>query len=621
MTSTQDRWIELNDFTPGIHSDFHAGGSGGARAAILKNGAATVENTYRCVGDPDGGLVPFPRATAATATIAPLGFTFHPTWLGMYLLDAVMVPWGNVLEGGTASFSAQQLMRVFTLWGMIASTTGADPYYKMVLCRMYDYFTTGTKDVLWESSNNAATYLGANTLVTMQGGNMISLLTSGSAHSAPVTQSDLITAVGGCVHMPVDHAVAAIVAPEAGQTTFDTDVSVNYPTGVAAGTEYAAGFPWIYPNPTTLNTVYIPQSDIAAIIAGYRYAINHQGRFVSLAYASRSSGSAIGSSIVDVIYYNPPLDAQGLIFTTGLGSFAPADDNITGPISFGVSASVDELLLVRESGGGVLLRGDLDNPTVQKLPGIESTQGVTCVPVTTPIGIVYGTRLGVYAWSGGDTARKLSEQLDGMFWDHSGGKPYSGNRGRFGYWNPFVFTPNNWCMDTRTNAWWRSENTATRVYNVYLSNPTTGELFAFPWVNTASAPMYYTYAAATLAQSWSWQSQPLVESRDRVLAVRELELVVSPGTNVNTDQSIAVTVTGYDDTGAPTTATKTFTFSGVNGAQPIILRGDLSAELQGRYIQVRFVADGGSTGGGNGNAPKLLSARFATRDGSQPRKV
>ena len=52
------------------------------------------------------------------------------------------------------------------------------------------------------------------------------------------------------------------------------------------------------------------------------------------------------------------------------------------------SISASELFLVRHSGGGYVISGDLNSPTVTRLPGVTSTNGIVQVAGQTPIGLV-----------------------------------------------------------------------------------------------------------------------------------------------------------------------------------------------------------------------------------------
>ena len=55
-------WITIDDFSPGIHGDYHSGITGTTRgSAYLQNGAAVIRSTYRCCSDQVGALVPLPE--------------------------------------------------------------------------------------------------------------------------------------------------------------------------------------------------------------------------------------------------------------------------------------------------------------------------------------------------------------------------------------------------------------------------------------------------------------------------------------------------------------------------------------------------------------------------------
>lgn len=642
MVAAQNRWIDLSDFTPGIFGDYHASAtpsSSATRAAIPRNGAATVENTYRCVASPSGGLEPLPGMdenayeAGAVTTLIPNAATtnYASRYPALYLLDAIALGQPHVI---TSQLPAEGAVQVATLWGAILNAVpGVNPYEFIQIGRSWAHEWNGASwawqvgDYYFESSETGGWIPDpVDARVPLPGANLTTWRGASTTGGPPIPVANLAAGVAGCNAFQVSHGVAAIPAVRQPWTTYDTDVAATYPCAAIA---FLSGHVFFHPNPTTptVPSTHVPN---AGVLPSYpHYMLGHQGRTVALCRAAGSGGfpTLYGFYVRDEYWYTPPLDPRSQVFTAGPVRDQAADDNIVGPIAFGASLSQDEMLLVRDKGGAIVVRGDLDNPTVQRLPGVESTYNcITCVPAVTPLGVVYASRNGIFAWNGGETSDRLSDQIDGYFWDfrNSTTEYFIGNHGRLDFWHPFIAVPNNYLFDTRTQSWWRLEPTSTLgiAFSHYSVDPSTNRLLAFPYKATANnAQVFRTFTNTYLAPSWSWQSQPIIESRDNLLAVQELEIMVSPGSNINTNQTLAVTITGYNADGSPITpVTETFTFSGVNGAQPIIMRKDVHAQLNVRYMQVRFVADGGSTGGGNGNAPKLLSCRFAVRESNMPAK-
>lgn len=618
-----DRWIEISDFTPGIYADFHAGSVAGSNAAVLRNGAATANATYRCIGDPRGGLSPLPLVGGGSLFAAPtmaLPIPLANLWPAMnavYLVDALVVSDSN--EKAPGALNKDNSPTVYTLWGALASRTGANPYGHVVLGRLFRGAGSTTNDFLWESSIDYATYNSPNTAAYIPGGNLTTYRSTSIAGGPPIPVINLVGGVMGSSVVKVSHTAAAINATEATWTTFDTDVSVNYPTGVALN--FDDGFGFVHPNPTapTGSGGYYPDYPASATSVGARFVVGHQGRMVILQRSQVNAGLAFAQQ-QDTVMYSPPLDIRAVVFTSGFTVDQWTDDNTRGVSTVAASAALDELFVLRDEGGALVIRGDLDNPTVTRLPHVQSTGHVYSTPVQTPIGLVYGATTGVFNWNGGDTSEHLSPQLDGDFWNPSTStESFKGNFTRFAYWHPYVMAPNNWLMDTRTRSWWRFEQplaNGIQPFGCYGVDPGTGQLLCFPYkkIGSGAAP-WYTSDPAILATSYQWQSQPLLETRDRLVTAEEVEIMVSPGANTNTGQTVMITLLAFDYKGVATSTVTTFTFSGINGPQPILLRADLTTALTGRYMQLRIAVDG------NGKAAaKVLSVRLGIRDSNMPAK-
>ena len=277
--------------------------------------------------------------------------------------------------------------------------------------------------------------------------------------------------------------------------------------------------------------------------------------------------------------------------------------------------TADELLVVKSTGGGAIVRGDLDNPTVRRLPHIEPTYNTACKGTQSPIGYVYGSRTGVHLFDGSGTTRKLSRQLDGFFWD-----PYddddpviTGAYGRFAYWNGLIHVPNNFVYDIESDGWWRWRIDIGK-FNIYLIN-NIGQLWMFPCVDESSvaSPRSLFYAANIdrLASSYSWQSHPLIETRGRRVSVQDVRILgTSKGGGAAT---FTVTLTGYDE-GGNSIASDAITLTCDNTLFPQVMREDITPNFVAEYIQVRVEA---ASNVANTPAPKLHSLRL----GIKPRQT
>jgi hypothetical protein len=149
MMAAPTEYIEINDFSPGIHGDYNASGNsstnttnvGTLRGAIpAGNGAATVENTYDCTADLTGALIPLPRATnGVTQQVLPGGNTqagqttrMPASMNASYLLDAVIVPDTYGAANDPTGFD-----RIYTVWNYRYSPANDSTYSTFVHGRQY----------------------------------------------------------------------------------------------------------------------------------------------------------------------------------------------------------------------------------------------------------------------------------------------------------------------------------------------------------------------------------------------------------------------------------------------------------------------------------------------------
>lgn len=620
MSGNQSEWITLSDFSPGIYGDMHASGAtpgDSTKGALLRDGAATLADTYGCIADRYGALIPLPKRTVGLSqTLPPAGnangtSTYYPAnMIGAYLLDAIVIgPTGIP----TTSFI------VACLWGFAYSTGGGGANYsRMLLGREYRGDTGAiVRDFYWESAYpitfSTASY-------PLPASNLFSFYSTNAA-TLPVPFDTLVRTTGIVTTLWQSHGIVAVRAAEVPLTTYDTDVSANY---CAAGS--IEGYMAFSPNPATgASILRVTQTTGAGPSNVFEVVTNglvHQGRAVAL----RRQGYAMPGGY--------SLNSQQLAYTPpGDGRSAGSQDHGVVQLDrgeaqgFGAMASVtsDELLLVGHGGGAKLIRGDVANPTIVNLPFVAPTLGVSAQCCNSPIGVVYGARNGVYAWSGGDTSKLLSTQIDGWFWRYGTSTERSNmvSFGRFCSWQNKVLLPNNWMYDTEASAWWRlADPTANNStpYNVYAVDVATGNLLAFPYKLTGSQNVVYdVYDPTVLGGAYSWRSQPLLSSRERAFNAQVVELVaVDSSTSGST---VAVVVEGVLEDGTLASRTVNFTLTGsaTSGGRPQIIRqvlpspdgGTTAGAITARYIQIKLTAT--ATGAGE-PAPKIISVGLGLSD-------
>jgi hypothetical protein len=624
--------IALIDFSPGIHRTRYETSIAATRQGPLPRGAASIENTYRCIGHPDGSLGPAPRRVPSTdigaAFTAPVRGTItnpgnYPAGQNeLYTSDAIVdsAVFLDVTEGN------QDDNVVFIASAFHYDRTASSSYSPYVAVTYYRPSDNTVNDI----------YLGRTTT---------------APHSAAVPP----------VRYPTALLTRAQTTYNAATIPYVVDTIQPIVVHSAAFNRAAAGFAWILTNAAmaaadislrrgTLQANYLatandynlmhwPNNSVA--IGQGQFETVTTGNYVTLPGPSSLSGRAIkhlvthqGSVLavtVTPMYFGGSTrrhHRELLVFcgpykvgsSPGTNYIIPGEESSSG---YGAVASMNanELVLIRHDGGALVIRASLDQPQLISLPMVEGSHGVECVPAVTPLGLVYLSRNGVFAWNGQDSSQKLSQQIDGDLTDCSPTiQPY-GSRGRLAWWHPFLLVPNNLLMDSRTGGWWKLDNDADHpVYNCYDTDR-DGRLYAFRHKTTQTNNIPFDrYDQTALAADWSWQSLPILDEvaagKDRFDSMASVELTAeraATGTPV-----ITVTVTGYDERGtATTTGTATFDLSTSSTTHPSALKRDLNKNVKGRYFVVRVTAQSGST---TVAAPLVRSLLIHRRESARARR-
>lgn len=535
-------FIEISDFSPGIHSEQYGSDTPvftadpALKGTLLGNGLARVDGTERCHADKTGALVPLPKAqpTGVRDTITPSTFS-ATTPPYRYVLDAQIgatlvdgseieatafpeknrtlyqVMWGYWLNFGSGP-APTVVGREYRSW--VDFPDGYDPGLPVVdfmfcfaddspedgslpagsLCRArFDYGRTangvaeatagttgipaGSEDVyhpLWMYPVSVA--VAATPWVRWGAGNRWARSAVGPGVASFMGLAlDLLDPIAETP--PAIGWVGYGTALIAMQLNDNGVLDMPFPSPVDR---------WFYHYSERYNS---PLTDLIANIANGPLnpymVVAHQGRIV-MPDRRRSAGGLATTSfemnhgfIDDLLFYSdvhlptqdfvdPPLASQDGTANAAVGDWPEAtmepynkllvaEDIISDVGTLGV-VTIDQLLVVKHRDGGALVSGDLDNPTIQRFPYIESTGGVICKGVHCSIGFVYGSRNGIFVWNGGASTEKLSPQLDGFFWNHTDGsdaETYAGSRGRMTDWNEFVLVPNNYLYDIERQSWWR----------------------------------------------------------------------------------------------------------------------------------------------------------------------
>lgn len=291
------------------------------------------------------------------------------------------------------------------------------------------------------------------------------------------------------------------------------------------------------------------------------------------------------------------------------------------PFGYGTWKSVNagELFLVKKRGGGLSVRGDFDRPTVVRLPGIESTGLAVNIGCTLPDGtFLYGSERGVYAWSGGDTVKLLSPQIEGWFWKAT--SPDSPTAGLsvveqlcnplfyrsfgddhaqcMGSWamcgDRLVYGPNNFCYDSMGGGWFIHTNPADGIIYGYHDTSVKNRVIAAPYyVDATQTEVLAWFDPNTGQNHYKWTGQPLKRTRGRVIQIKYVDVVVQG------HGTIIYTLTGIEGQ----TATKTITIS---TDQPITVN---IPELAIKSHDISLTIDSTGTTGSDAG-PEVIRAIF-----------
>lgn len=344
-----------------------------------------------------------------------------------------------------------------------------------------------------------------------------------------------------------------------------------------------------YPNPNTpaSNTPYDISTTLPADI------LVHQGRVVLLSLVAWDHGPDASWSTNEDLYWTVVND---------ISTFSSPDPSVVvpeNPTGYGAwcAMSANELLLIKNGGGGLTLNGDLDDPTVVNLPNVVPTGFMGCIGTSSPIGFIYGSwQAGVWVWNGGDVSQKISNQLDDDVFTVPNADEILGQKAQFEMWHDWIVTSNNWLFDTNNGGWWRLDDPADVRLQWFSTDDLGEELLATSLFFTNAAPIHgYSYNRSSPARSYSWQSQPLWPSIGRDITVKELN-IVAHGTG-----TILATVTNY----AGVTESHEVTLA---SNTPKMLR--IPYNTRGENLQLRL-----EVGDGANPAPIIYSVDVAYADG------
>lgn len=579
-----EQWIDIADFTPGISSNFQLGGDP-APANPPPDAAqsfAQIADTWGCYGHPNGGLHPLPRIVQTVTGVAnglSASHFDHPdgNLRNQIIATHVMSPVETALTVSDPTvpdlFVAIQASRERST----SSTALLRMRQRGILYKLCD------SPVSTVFTHSAVTFAQDDVSFNWPGGNIIPV-TSGTYWGIALAAkqgswadpgaSGIIMASGntgirGFAHIwpPMSVQLSGDVWPydrmkrDTADNLNNTGFQVNGgDTGGDLNFSHQNRFAW-------LMRYGVPSTDTAGV-----------GEYL---------GATLQLGTTDLFKY---FSANDLAYQTpGTTNYIPPSQKTRfGSAANGIgvahSMNASELLMIKHNGGGVVIRGDLDSAQTINMPGIPSIRGACNTPAVSPLGLIYGTADGVWAWNGSDTATPLSPQLDGWFWKPEDGSTadngFNAQHGKFAYSHPYVLAPNNWVMDTRTNSWFRLADPDVLVYKDYNLSA-KGWFYASPsFISTTQTVLAHRFDPQLGARQFSWKSQPLARTRNRVLTYRQVALVASGyGT-------IEVTVYSLDG------SSQFHTFT-INSDNPIMQTTSFNVKATDVVVQMVSTADAG----------------------------
>ena len=538
-------WIDVADFTPGIHSGTRSFQTGQPESAV--DGVAQVRDTWGCVANPNGGLEAAPLLAyvheedlkypydeddvpvdGAPQGARILGFGVCQT---SFYEPATFDANGEVENPGEGVAIAAQRFVHYT--GLSQDNSNA-------------FFKLWTRNDLSKSlSRVVASSLPENYLAAHWGnGSVVFLRSSMSPEDGEFDLADGVLAP----HILFNLSYRGLSFPD--ERVSWVNAGAMLPKGPNLTDDLPPG---VEDGPTD-------QWGSNEVDSGSIRVVYHQGRLVWTVHTSfLVSGNAPFRDTFrplddnEDLYSDEKLRYFGVLnparVYSDIGTQVIVDSGRPDMVGAIASINTNELFIVKARGGGVIVRDSMERPSVARYPGVESTGAFPHEPVLVPtLGMVYGSTGGIFAWNGGNQSQQLSQSLDGLFWltpenqergiDEDLTQPQPRlpvtTCGKFAYQHPYIYAPNNWIMDIRTGGWFRlhptREQDAERGHDLaYFDVSSTGRVYAAPDIQKVDSDVAWVQFAPRLgAPKFSWRSQPIARQlRGRQLEFRELNAVVS----------------------------------------------------------------------------------------------
>jgi hypothetical protein len=316
---------------------------------------------------------------------------------------------------------------------------------------------------------------------------------------------------------------------------------IVFPAGVAVVA--STGALYVYPQISSPGT-YGAQNIVGSSVTGQ--VIAYGSRILTLVSASYTWPTGTIQTNENINFTDPPLSSTNGNQLEILGAEWPFGYGAWG------SVSVGELLFVKKRAGAVIMYGDIANPTsAVEVPGVQPTGNLVGRAAATPQGLIYcSEKRGAWLWNGGNTATKISQQIEDDFFDLETGAITSNNYGFYVEpWQNYMLFSHNWLWNSESNSWWilypttsqSAQSTYLTAYDLWWYSPgAAGNLmYAAPLISsTANSWLGFITFDSQVGGSreYRWESVPIHVNKDadRNVDIRQLTVTASDPTGSNT---------------------------------------------------------------------------------------
>jgi hypothetical protein len=310
-----------------------------------------------------------------------------------------------------------------------------------------------------------------------------------------------------------------------------------FPGAVATDANGVSGHLWVYPSLSS-PTTFSAQDLVTAGSTNSGQMITYGNRVICMVGKTYSwpTGSGVNTN-ENFNYTDPPESSSYGNQQTIMGIEIPWGYGAWGTISVG------ELILIKKYGGAVILNGDINVPSsIIRMPGVQATGDIVGRAEATSIGLVYCSQdRGAWIWNGGNTANKISANIDDNFFDLELNRVGSSNYGFYCYqWQKWVMFSNNIVYDTTTGGWWKLQpsrgqaGAAGREIFWYSLTQNGNQMATAPLRLDSNSEVFMSvFDNRVPASSYQWTSLPIhvVNDADRVIDVRQVVIRASDPTN------------------------------------------------------------------------------------------